>query len=244
MKQIGLAFLQYNQDYDDNYPTGARGNLGQGWAGTVYPYVKSTGVFKCPDDPSSAVNNGNVISYVVSYAGNLNFMRTDGQGSTTDPHTGQSMASLVSPAKTVLLDEVTGIYGPITDPGENGGNSVVSSVNNGPFDGSNYPFSTGNFVGGRMMTGCLGGLNCAPYVNRPGNVGFYSTTGLHTDGACYMMADGHAKWFRGSSVSGGSNALAEDCNQWGTPALADCAANNGMAAGTGNSTFAVTFSVR
>jgi prepilin-type N-terminal cleavage/methylation domain-containing protein len=77
-KQLGLGFLQYNQDYDDNYPTGSAGPLGQGWGGVIYPYVKSTGVYKCPDDATTNVANGATISYPVSYAANFNFLRTDG----------------------------------------------------------------------------------------------------------------------------------------------------------------------
>jgi prepilin-type N-terminal cleavage/methylation domain-containing protein/prepilin-type processing-associated H-X9-DG protein len=47
LKQIGLAIVQYTQDNDENMPT-ARGN-GENWADQIYTYVKSTGVFKCPD---------------------------------------------------------------------------------------------------------------------------------------------------------------------------------------------------
>ena len=66
----------------------------------------------------------------------------------------------------------------------------------------------------------------------------------HTEGSNYLMADCHAKFFRPGAVSGGSVAFAEDCNQEGNPALPDCGAQNGMAAGTGNSKYAVTFSTR
>src|SRR5579859_3254993 len=56
MKQLGLAFLQYQQDYDESMPVpyyfifnpptmGAQG----GWGGGIYPYVKSSGVYACPD---------------------------------------------------------------------------------------------------------------------------------------------------------------------------------------------------
>ncbi|MEO7716359.1 MAG: type II secretion system protein [Capsulimonas sp.] len=245
MRQISLGVMQYNQDNDDNYPTGSAGNLGQGWAGTIYPYVKSTGVFKCADDTTMSVANGDVVSYPVSYAGNLNFLRTDGSGDPNDPRTGQALSSLASPSKTVLLCEVTGIYGPITDVQElNGANNVVSSVTNGPTDGSIYPFSVGNYPGGHMTTGCLGGLDCSASVSDSNGVGFAAKTGRHTDGSNYMMADGHVKWYKGSSVSGGSVALAEDCNQGGSPAVDDCGANPGMSAGTGSDQFAVTFSTR
>ena len=249
LKQIGLAVTQYTQDYDENYPTGEAGPLGQGWAGTIYSYVKSTAVFLCPDDSTPQHTNGNVVSYPVSYAGNLNFMRTDGQGSSTDPHSGQSLNSLVSPAKTVMLCEVRGIYGPILDPAEaNGQYGVVSSVSNGDPSGSLYPFAGGFGQGGQMASGCLGGRDCSGSTNTGANhdEGFTST-GRHTDGSNFMMTDCHAKWFRGSAVSGGSNAVAEDCNQASIPALSDCPTDpnlGSMAAGTGNSQFAVTFSTK
>ncbi|BDI31003.1 hypothetical protein CCAX7_30540 [Capsulimonas corticalis] len=248
MKQIGLGVTQYNQDYDENFPTGPlAGSLGQGWAGTVYPYVKSTGVFHCPDDPTSQMTNpaNSVVSYPVSYAGNLNFLRTD-IPSSDNRVAGQSIAALVAPANTVLLCEVHGIYGPITDIGENGGlNGVASSVSNGNPGGGVYPFRGGNGQGGNLMTGCLGKRDCTNSVLIPPyGEGFAAKTGLHMDGSNYLMTDCHAKWYRGTSVSGGYVAAAEDCNEDGSPALPDCAANGGMAAGTGNSQFAVTFSTR
>jgi prepilin-type N-terminal cleavage/methylation domain-containing protein/prepilin-type processing-associated H-X9-DG protein len=239
MKQLGLAFLQYNQDYDDNYPTGERGSLGEGWAGVVYPYVKSAGVFDCPDDSTTPSSSGGNTFNVVSYAANLNFTRTD-PSNPGDPHSGQKLASLQSPAKTVLLTEVRGITADITSTTEAGSN-ICSSVTNGNSLGQVFPFA-GNGQGGQIMTGCLGGLNCSGFISNPPNEGFAALTGLHTDGSNFLMCDGHVKWFRGSSVSGGSNALASDCNENGAPALPDCAANAGMSSGTDNSQFAVTFS--
>ena len=249
MKQIGLAVTQYTQDSDENYPTGYVGILGQGWGGTVYTYVKSTDVFKCPDDATTKQNNGAVISYPVSYAGNLNFLRRDVPGPANDPRTGQSLASLVSPAKTVMLAECSGVYAPITDPQEAGGsNNLESPVTNGNDLGGVYPFSN-NGQGGRLETGCLSGKNCAARVasSTNGNQGFGALTGRHTDGSNFLMTDCHAKWLRGSQVSGGMTAMAEDCNQDGTPSVADCnggAANNGMSEGTGGSKFAATFSTK
>ncbi len=54
-KQIGLAMLQYVQDYDECYPCGtelgvAYADHGAGWAPQIMPYVKSNAVFVCPDD--------------------------------------------------------------------------------------------------------------------------------------------------------------------------------------------------
>ncbi|MEO7719006.1 MAG: DUF1559 domain-containing protein [Capsulimonas sp.] len=245
-RQIGLGFLQYVQDNDENYPTGSIGSLGEGWAGRVYPYVKSTGVFKCPDDsqqPQTNTGNG-LVSYPVSYAGNLNFLRTANNSDPLDPQTGQALASLSSPSKTVLLCETTGLIGPVTDPQEAGGiNGFTSPTSNGNPDGGMWWGNNKN--GGHMRTGCLGGRDCTSQVNRNGGgFGFDSVNGLHTDGSNYMLCDGHVKWSKGSGVSSGSNALAEDCNQDGAPALTDCQVHGGMSAGTGNGQFAITFSTR
>ncbi len=70
-KQLGLAFVQYSQDYDELMPSAVKGatgaNLLGGWMfysvfggttagafdptqGSIYPYVKSKGVYVCPDD--------------------------------------------------------------------------------------------------------------------------------------------------------------------------------------------------
>jgi prepilin-type N-terminal cleavage/methylation domain-containing protein/prepilin-type processing-associated H-X9-DG protein len=236
LKQIGLGFMQYTQDNDENFPSGSRGSLGQGWGGAIFPYIKSAQVYQCPNDATTGSTTSGVTCYPNSYIGNLNLMRRD-PGSATDPHLGQSIAAQVAPAKTVMLTEVQGIHAPLLSIQEiNGGaaDPVVSAVTNGGNGTlSVYPFSTGNGTGGDMVTGPLGNYpNAAAKPPR------------HFDGANYLMCDGHVKWFRGSAVSPGSVALSESCNQNGNPTTADCAANAGMAAGTGNSAFAVTFSTR
>jgi len=49
MKQIGLAMMQYNQDNDELFPIGRDGINNTGWQDKIYSFVKSTGVFTCPD---------------------------------------------------------------------------------------------------------------------------------------------------------------------------------------------------
>ncbi len=58
LRQLGLAFAQYSQDSDEKLPPGVN-TLNNGWAGQIYPYVKSTGVYHCPEDAAQ----GNYISY-------------------------------------------------------------------------------------------------------------------------------------------------------------------------------------
>jgi len=94
-KQLGLAFIQYTQDADEKFPIGRPGlssacaggdSSGQAWAFQIYPFVKSTGVYICPDD-STAQTYG-----LVSYAMNRNLP-------------GNSLALLAAPASTVMVYE-------------------------------------------------------------------------------------------------------------------------------------------
>ncbi len=57
LKQIGLGFKQYIQDYDEKYPIVASNNVAQslvpytkpfGWADAIQPYLKSTQIYQCP----------------------------------------------------------------------------------------------------------------------------------------------------------------------------------------------------
>lgn len=68
LKQLALAVTQYTQDNDEQFPQGNNwhndtrltdGNYLQGWKVQVQPYVKSEGVFLCPDDSDWAKNHGN-----------------------------------------------------------------------------------------------------------------------------------------------------------------------------------------
>ena len=48
VKQIGIAFTQYEQDADEQTPGSTQ--WGYGWAEKIQPFVKSAAVFQCPDD--------------------------------------------------------------------------------------------------------------------------------------------------------------------------------------------------
>jgi len=53
MKQLGLALTQYMQDNDAEALPASVSPTGQSWREAIYPYVKSTGVYQCPDDRRS-----------------------------------------------------------------------------------------------------------------------------------------------------------------------------------------------
>ena len=98
LKQLGLAFIQYQQDADEKFPAVNSGDVSQrGWATMIYPFVKSTGIYKCPDD---SVTNSKE-SYGMNYA---IFDGTPAQ-SYGENRSGMSIAQLGGSASTVLLYE-------------------------------------------------------------------------------------------------------------------------------------------
>ncbi len=200
LKQLGLAFTQYTQDYDEKYPGGTdiRSNFPQGWAGEIYTYVKSTGVYRCPDDSTTGTT-----SYALNQALYYPINGYPGRA---------SISAFNAPASTVLLLEVgNSLVFDVTNPAESG-----SPYADG-FDGTNnIAGGTGTGVGGNpanttlYVTGILGGG-----VAATGGATCYGSTGRHTDGANYLLNDGHVKWLRGASVSPGLAAPTPTSTQSG-----------------------------
>ena len=229
-KQLGLAFVQYTQDYDEQMPgvgRNAAGNLdnGQGWAGEIYSYSKSAGVYKCPDDPTAAttatVNGVTTTLYPVSYGMNVNLTPRIG---------GQALSSEAAPAQTVLLFEFVGDQTDVTNPNEDT-DAVgwgMDSGGNGFLQASNTNATTGYATGDMGQPANMNNTN-----NANGDAGQH--TGRHTDGSNFLFCDGHVKWLRPVAVSPGYTAD----NAMGIQGMQTY---GDQAAGTGVSTFAGTFS--
>src|SRR5438552_3017274 len=100
VKQLGLSFAMYSQDYGEKNPNGVNWYYpgGNGWAGQTYPYVKNAQIFLCPADSAGA-------GAFSSYGYNSN--NTAPTGASVD---GFSIAAYNAPANTVLLFEVQGNY--------------------------------------------------------------------------------------------------------------------------------------
>ena len=244
MKQLGLAFIQYSQDADEQMPSGRQipgldttAPAGAGWAGQIYQYVKSTGVYKCPDDSTAAVANNGYTQQPVSYGFNRSL-----HGGTA----GGSLSGEQAPASTVLLTEVqnvTSLFSSSADEGYSvvGNNATALSAAVDGLDHTTPSTATvaGDFVaksdgtanGMKYATGDLGGVMATNQTTD-----FTGLTGIHTDGSNFLAADGHVKWLRGAAVSPGTPA--------NTATDAQGASNSGYsAAGTGNlGNFALTFS--
>ena len=243
VKQLGLAVIQYTQDSDEEYPTSSDAPDGRsgrrGWAGKVYTYVKSTGVYLCPDDPTQKTTNlegggAAEIDYPVSYGYNLNEANSSGGG-----HDGASLSTNTQPASTVQIFEVVGAQAPVTNPNEY--DSVLAT---GPDTAAGW-IDNGCGSSAKYDTGIMGN---PPRVTQAmcGSTNFYNhPTGRHADGAVYGLADGHAKWLRGIQVSPGYGNNDPNCDQDQRDSSAKaCDVRTGNAAGAGNSKFAATFSAQ
>jgi prepilin-type N-terminal cleavage/methylation domain-containing protein/prepilin-type processing-associated H-X9-DG protein len=114
MKQLGLGFMQYTQDYDERLPLAEHGTPatgGPGWiyytvfpardtakayrpdSGSLYPYIKSVQVYVCPSD-TKGQNSGN------SYS--MNSCATDDASGFA---VGKSLAAFEETSKWMLLSE-------------------------------------------------------------------------------------------------------------------------------------------
>ena len=238
-KQMGLAVMQYVQDSDETYPNGNYNyNAIGGWAGQVFPYVKSVGAYKCPDDFKVIAASDNPTSFGM----NSNF-GVQGNLSGGVPNVSRTLAAMNAPSKTVMLFEVEGntgidvtktLEGPYSknynaSPFGNGGVYTYSPSGGGTFGGC--PAAAGQTL--KYATGYMGGRD-------PGSLACHYTgvDGRHNSGANYLMSDGHAKWFRGAVVSSGSSAATQTDAQTSTTGVAA-----GTAGNIGSTPAAATFSI-
>jgi len=185
-KQLGLAFIQYKEDYDEHWPGGISGNsagcvvytipldspdyINLSWANQIYPYVKSNGAYVCPDDENFTTKFG-----VTSYAENSNLVAA-------------ADASLAAPASTVVLFEALG--NPINSGQGEDPSETLAGVQD-CFLSSYDPAQSGWYFQNGNPTGIMGGRAANTVPER------------HTNGSNFLSADGHAKWATPTNVSSG-----------------------------------------
>lgn len=189
MKQIGLAMMQYVQDYDENYPLntfnwqytvdGTTANAE--WSTVVAPYIKAGdvnhrvgGVYSCP-------------SFANPKQGNQLHVRFDIFGASNT--SSRSLSVIPAPAEKIMMVE----------GGVNGTNDAVGNWGYPQFPTGEYAWSNG-------------GLNAGNNYNNPGNnvdlvngdcdfaVGTTTWAGCsqlpryrHTNSSNFLFLDGHVK---------------------------------------------------
>ena len=198
LEQLGLGLFQYTQDNDEYYPSGVPPtfNGGSGWAGEIYPYVKSVGVYRCPDDPSPGQVVGVVTLYPVSYA--LNYAAGTENGSPVQ------LAQFSSPVESVLLDEIEGAPVNVVDTQERGSpHHSASDYSDNLVWQDGDAGGTANFGDSTLFRYAIGRMadrNHSALSLTALNGGVETPGPRHTLGANWLMADGHAKYLPGTKV--------------------------------------------
>ena len=115
LKQLGLAFTQYTQDYDEKYPQETNdpmcrwgnhayntpGGTNAVWDVQILPYTKSTGVIKCPDDSGGGLQLSADAGGLVQRSYAVSSQLIDYNCGSV----GIALAQIASPALTVGLAE-------------------------------------------------------------------------------------------------------------------------------------------
>lgn len=263
MRQIGLAILQYVQDYDEKMPngiyrdtsshqsTGTKSLGGAGWAGQCLAYIKSAGIFHCPDDSTAQVAstfNNTVENYPVSYGLNSNIV-------------GYGDAQFQSPASTVMAFEIQGDPAaieyadegfseegqPVVRFGSTPPTIALSATGNGVDAGDNGGGGYNFLNAGAADTTAKWATGLFYNTARNGEGTYFTADStsvpVHQGGANYLFADGHVKFYHPGAVSAGENALQTTDGEAG---YGDSSSSTIDAAGTGGLTnggnYAVTFS--
>lgn len=209
-KQLGLAYMQYVQDFDETFPFSEKwGGAGAGWAGHMYPYVKSAGVYECPDDTVERWNDP-AKPHKVSYAQNAKlssgnhfwdwqFDSATGAYSNTDTAT---LSTLKSPASVVLLFESYGQQGGQSYPQPNLDKMNYAQVNQANVTN---PLEVDSVAGIGVNTAWQVSVTADRHGNYTRNKAdnAQSSSGSLLGGANFILADGHVKFLKVTAEKGG-----------------------------------------
>ena len=172
LKQIGLACLQYAQDYDEKLPSSyiycypATGTALLCWPDLIQPYLKSYQLVMCP-------------SFSAGYG--YSNLRPAGLPNPLLTGYGANESGFA----------VAGVTGSNPSMGSNGTGAGLGQIVNSVqlilvYDSANLD----NWNPAR--------LDCA---NPPPAANMIYNVPRHNDGANYVMADGHAKWLKNTTPS-------------------------------------------
>ena len=181
LKQIGLGILQYTQDGDEHFPlsvvattTPPPAGVPVGWADATQLYIKSLGVYQCPDGPSPSSTDPTVAGYTDYW---MNKNAGDGV---------QALPTLNNPALTIMIGESSSPTGvPLANAtarfrsnGCNGAGDATSLDRTQPICGG--PGLVTNLAGGGILhtNGCNFGF-------MDGHVKWVRNTGTNTSTTVY-----------------------------------------------------------
>ena len=191
LKQIGLGFAQYTQDYDEHFPLSvvwpgpgaAPAGVPVGWADAIQPYLKSTQIYQCPSEPAAPNADPNSAGYTDYF---MNKNAGDGV---------QALPSLNNPTLTILVGDSGAPVGQNIN-----GHSNARIRSNGCATAGD-PAGASPFD--RFQPVCGSGAGLATSV-----FGALAGGGIrHLEGANYGFADGHVKWYKNNDSNNTSKNL-------------------------------------
>lgn len=197
MKQIGLAFMQYTQDYDEQLPTaGSPSGIvpPNVWDVAISPYAgikvapgSSPMIFRCPSDSAAEGKRSYAVPYWQNYATDTGATMVFGDSSGVTPFVfqGVKLASIPEPATTLLMVER-------------------------PSSPANVPSSDPTYVN-NVFGAYSNGYVYGPFQDNPGPGVIGQDQSMpgkctHFDGWNYLFTDGHVKWLRPAQTLGGASA--------------------------------------
>ena len=168
LKQLGLAAMQYAQDFDETFmrsPIHSYANVSAtrafGWADALQPYTKSIQILQCPSELNSRNPDPRSPGYTDYWLNRYANAR--------------KLAAFPFATTTLLMGDGMGI-----SSGETYVGTAIYLYN-----GCNSTTNTGS-----LPAGC-GDLSGATPVNNIRNLG--TALGRHLDGANFLFVDGHVK---------------------------------------------------
>jgi prepilin-type N-terminal cleavage/methylation domain-containing protein/prepilin-type processing-associated H-X9-DG protein len=181
LKQIGLGFAQYSQDYDERMPLYRQSTNSNGWALIVQPYLKSLQIYQCPSETTAPDTNPGSNGYT-DYSYNL------GLGFANNQPNGLNVSALTQSSLTVLVTDSQGARDGTSDTWDYGFNAGATPViagtggtratfltesNNSPaqrhLDGQNFAFCDGHV---KWYKGATAGQSAVVYNGcTPGTAG-------------------------------------------------------------------------
>lgn len=200
LKQMGLAMMQYTQDYDECYPYSYSSGMGAnppggswlgttsgdtyptwGWSQLLYPYHKSLQILLCPSGVSSGSPDYTKTPIRGQYGANSLFLVSP--PSATSPNK--------QPVKLSQLQAPANLYA-IMDAGQ-----YYMSYQYAEPAYSGAQAGYGDYLPGIGALGNACNTVSASYTNLAADC----QSGRHFGGVNVVFADGHVKWLQDSVVS-------------------------------------------
>ena len=200
LKQIGLAWLQYAQDYDETVVPGTSNGRSAAytndtaafgafsWPISLYPYTKSMQLYVCPSASDRAVG----------YTYNLMASNDYNSFVSTAAHPPRTLSNFQLVSQTPIMLDGSGI-----DCKATGAN--CGSADEKQMQAPMFFTNPGTYTGSAVSAGSIAGRQLTNAANLTSGIAFGTgagtvTSNRHLDGCEYLFADGHVKWYKSPKI--------------------------------------------